>query len=345
MKVIEVRNVHEALLRGMDLLHVDGLHSESRNGQVYVAKTPVTTVYRKPKERVMFWEERDANPFFHFMEGLWMLAGRKDLRFIEQYNSRMSDYSDDGKNLHGAYGSRWRKLWKIDQIDQIINQLKTNPEDRRCVLQMWHPDQDLGRLSNDVPCNTCVYFSITNKNSLQMTVSNRSNDIIWGAYGANAVHMSMLQEYMAFSIGVKVGEYYQISNNYHAYWDVYEPLLEKFLEKDYLDFYAQKGFIDSNPYTIGNISPYPMINTDKTTWDIDLNNFIENILQDSLLLLHNGERNFYEDSFFREVAVPISNTWDLYRMEKREEAMTEIQKCVATDWHKACWEWLNRRGN
>jgi len=71
MQVLHVRNVHDALVRGMDLLYIEDNESDSRNGKVYEATTPVTTVYKEPKERVLFWEERDANPFFHFMEGLW----------------------------------------------------------------------------------------------------------------------------------------------------------------------------------------------------------------------------------------------------------------------------------
>jgi len=67
MQVIEVRNVHDALVRGMDLLHTEDFKNESRNGRVYQARTPVTTVYERSKERVLFWAERDANPFFHFM--------------------------------------------------------------------------------------------------------------------------------------------------------------------------------------------------------------------------------------------------------------------------------------
>ncbi len=102
MQVIEVRNVHDALVRGMDLLQIEDFTNESRNGRVYQAKTPVTTVYERPKERVLFWAERDANPFFHFMEGLWMLDGRNDLEFVKHFAKSMENYSDDGKSLWGA---------------------------------------------------------------------------------------------------------------------------------------------------------------------------------------------------------------------------------------------------
>ena len=222
MQTITVRNVHEALPRGLDYLDQSGVLLDSRNGMMYEAPCPVTTVYKKPDERVVFWSHRNANPFFHFMEGLWMLHGRNDLETVEWYAKSMRNYSDDGRILWGAYGWRWRKFFNTDQLDTIVAMLRKNPEDRRAVLQMW-AIQDLGRNGKDVPCNTCIYFKIRN-NKLNMTVSNRSNDVIWGAYGANAVHMSMLQEYMASRIGVDIGVYYQVSDSYHANKDIFDDL-------------------------------------------------------------------------------------------------------------------------
>ena len=73
MKVIRARNVHEALPEAVRYLALYGVEAESRNGKVLLAPEPVTTVYERPKERVLFWPQRDANPFFHFYEGLWML--------------------------------------------------------------------------------------------------------------------------------------------------------------------------------------------------------------------------------------------------------------------------------
>jgi thymidylate synthase len=333
MQVLHVRNVHDALLRGMDLLYVEDNESDSRNGKVYEATTPVTTVYKEPKERVLFWEERDANPFFHFMEGLWMLDGRNDLQTMYYYNKGMKNYSDDGQTLHGAYGWRWRSFFTYDQLPVIIERLKEDPRDRRSVLQMWDPVEDLNRDGKDVPCNTCIYFKIYD-NCLNMTVSNRSNDIIWGAYGANAVHMSMLQEYMASAIGVGVGTYYQISDNYHAYSEVFDSLLDKLNKRDAFDFYTQRSLIRQNPYKIGEVKPYPMIETDINTWNLDLLSFLERTPFEDV---------DFEDTFFTEVASPIQDAWWLHKIGRTEEALIEIQKCKATDWRKACWEWINRR--
>src|SRR5690606_6235064 len=140
--------------------------------------------------------ERDANPFLHFFESLWMLAGRNDVDYMTRLVRRFAAYSDDGKTFNGAYGYRWRKWFGRDQLQQIIGALRSNPQDRRCVLGMWDAGHDLGLQSADLPCNTHIYFRIQD-DRLNMTVCNRSNDAIWGAVGANVVHMSFLQEYMA----------------------------------------------------------------------------------------------------------------------------------------------------
>ena len=66
---------------------------------------------------------------------------------------------------------------------------------------------------------------------LNMSVTNRSNDIVWGLFGANAVHMSILHEYMAARTESKVGVYTHFSNNAHAYLDTLEKIKE--MQPDY----------------------------------------------------------------------------------------------------------------
>lgn len=216
MKVLTVRNVHEALPRGLQLLMRDGEKRDSRNGPVLVAPYPVTTVYEKPCERVIFWPDRDANPFFHLYEALWMLAGRHDVKPLIRYAKNMENYADDGI-IHGAYGYRWRTHFDVDQLPIIAKRLKDSPLDRQCVLSMWDTNTDFNQSFKDIPCNTIATFQRDSEGRLDLTVFCRSNDIIWGAYGANAVHFSMLLEYMANWISCPVGVYRQVSVNWHAY--------------------------------------------------------------------------------------------------------------------------------
>jgi hypothetical protein len=70
MKVIEVRNVNQALQEGLEYLYAEGATEQSRAGSVLVSPCPVATVYARPEQRVLFSAARDANPVFHLMESL-----------------------------------------------------------------------------------------------------------------------------------------------------------------------------------------------------------------------------------------------------------------------------------
>jgi thymidylate synthase len=326
MYSLAFRNVHEALPKGMRFMADKGVKRPSRAGEVLTVPEPVSTCYLFPKERVLFWRERDANPFFHFMEGLWMLAGRRDVKWISRFNSTFAQFSDDGEVFHGAYGYRWRHHFsKIDQIDECIRLLKENPNDRRVVMQMWDPVTDLGQEGKDFPCNTQIKFRVNPYGYLDMHVTNRSNDMIWGAYGANAVHMSMLHEMMSFATGIPIGRYWQISMDFHVYletWEKHEALL-----------HPERPLY--NPYETGEVEPFPMINSSYDIWMKELETFI-----------YDGPVIGFVDPFFRKVAVPIWQSWMEWKSQERgnvTRAIDIVENCAASDWRRACAEWLARR--
>jgi hypothetical protein len=99
----------------------------------------------------------------------------------------------------------------------VIRLLKEDPDTRRAVLSMW----DAGDLAftgtgKDVPCNTHAYLQLR-EGALSITVCNRSNDAVWGCYGANAVQFSFLLQFLAAAVGARVGTYTQVSNSLHVY--------------------------------------------------------------------------------------------------------------------------------
>lgn len=329
MRVIVARNVNEAYAVGMNLLAAKGVEEETRFAPAIVMPYPVTTVYTRPWERVLFNVRRDCNPFFHLMEALWMLAGRNDAEWIGKYNSTFYQFSDDGVTFHGAYGYRWRFWFQqeprgvpvthqpLDQITALIVHLRNDPKSRRAVLQMWDPSEDLGAEGKDFPCNLSIAFRIQ-ENVLDMTVFNRSNDIIWGAYGANAVHMSILQEYIASQLGVGIGTYYQVSNNYHAYSDVMEKM----------------GVPDPHPmdpYDLDQVSTIPLV-TEPNAWRMDLDKFMYDPWVGGL-----------KNSFFCDVVQPMAMAWDQYKEKKYPDAIATCNRITASDWRRACREWLLRR--
>jgi hypothetical protein len=193
--IINARNANTALLAATKMLNDHGYNRPSRNGEVVIAPDRVTTHYQQPLERIIVWPERDYNPAFVLYEALWMLAGRDDVESLVRYVKNFSNYSDDGVTLHGAYGFRWRNFFQRDQLGIIADRLRKDPNDRRCVLQMWDTKADLDVPSKDVPCNVIATFQRDQNGRLDMSVFCRSNDMLFGTYYANAFHFGMLLEY------------------------------------------------------------------------------------------------------------------------------------------------------
>lgn len=323
-KNIVVRNVNYAMYEFMHWLRVAGVEENSRNGPVLVSPGPVCTLYQDPRQRVLFNPHRDANPFFHLFESLWMLGGSADVGYLTQFNKRMVDYSDDGQVLHGAYGYRWINHFSFDQLDSIAYVLKKDPSSRRAVLAMWDPSADLAAVTKDLPCNTHIYFDLR-QGALNMTVCNRSNDMLWGAYGANAVHFSMLQEYLANLLGAPVGFYYQFSNNAHVYLETAgDPRAEVSRVANPYDFYDHMG-LNTYPYLI---APHEQTQA----WYDDLYDF-----------LNRGTSLWVPRTlFFGEVARPMLRVWEA-RKEDPAVVTKLLEDVKADDWRTASAQWINRR--
>lgn len=297
----------------------------SRNGPMIEFSAPVTSVYLHPCERVLFDAVRDCNPFLHFFESLWMLAGRNDLAFLTQFSKNMANFSDNGKTLNGAYGYRWRHHMGYDQLDWAIRELTDNPNSRRVVIQMWDGVED--QSSKDIPCNTSVMWRLRG-GVLDMTVTNRSNDAIWGCYGANAVHFSYLHEYIAASVGVTVGTYYQVSNSLHVYPEL--PVVQRVLE-------GRSPILNENEYRMRDVEHFPLFSGGATrdTFDMDLNAFFH--------LWDTGEdvaNTVYETRFFNEVVIPV---WEAFYGNNIDYRVLSAGEIAATDWRMAVIEWLERR--
>jgi thymidylate synthase len=125
-------------------MRVYGVPEESRNGPVYVIDQPVVFSLWNPIKRVLTDPIRNANPFFHVMEFVWMMAGSNDIQWIAHFNKQMLAYSDDGETQHAAYGHRWRRHFTVDQVKKAIVMLGKNRNDRRVVISMWDSRTDLG---------------------------------------------------------------------------------------------------------------------------------------------------------------------------------------------------------
>lgn len=339
MRVVNVRNVTQAWRRLPETLR-DAQEMPSRGGAVLVCPEPVATVYSMPTDRVLLDPARDANPFFHLVEALWMLAGRERADDLTPYVRDFAQYAEPDGVIHGAYGARWRKMHaSVDQLDVIVHKLRTNPSDRQAVLQMWDMvyNCDLDGDWKDRPCNTHAYFrvrrvgsirggEVTYDDVLDMTVCCRSNDMIFGGYGANAVHFSVLQEYLAARIGVDVGTYTQLSNNFHVYKDVW----------------ARR-----QPSAFGHVSlPCAPMFTVPTTADRDVEALMlwhDEVIRHDGLYTSNLDVPAFGSPWFLETAVPMIIAHAYHRQGSLGTALGFAEQVSCPAWRRAATEWLERR--
>lgn len=295
-------------------MRVYGSPEESRNGDVYTIEQPVVISLWNPLKRVITDPTRNANPFFHVMEFVWMMAGSNDITWIAHFNKQMMAYSDDGETVNGAYGYRWRKHFIMDQIDIAIEMLRKNKKDRRVVLAMWDPDCDMAAMTKDVPCNTHIYLRVVN-NCLDMTVCNRSNDLIWGALGANIVHMTFLQELIANALGLPCGEYRVFTNNLHIYKSVPN-----------FDYYVGGCYEERDIYNGEARKHVPLLQPGENHQDflIDCQNFVR------------GKMVVPRTEWIKKIAEPVYQAWG----SRTDEALEDIEDDA---WRIACSEWVARK--
>jgi thymidylate synthase len=336
MHVIRARNVNVAWPQALDLIERAGVRQETRNGPALVVPEPVATVYECPAECVLLDPVRDANPFFHVHEGLFFLAGRDDARWLDQFIGDFSArYAEPDGRLHGSYGHRWRRAfglayaspetWAVtdgepacDQLIEAITQLKANPQSRQVVIQMWMPEADLTQKAwKDRPCNLSVMLR-ADRGVLDMTVTCRSNDIVWGCYSANACQFGMLLQYLAQMIGIPVGRLTQFSNNWHRY----ENTVPK---------------CDSASALRNSHQPYPgtaPLVMHPESFDEELGRYLEEPTKDM---------GAYRNEFLSLTANPL---WiaNQYRHERQyDKALAYASRAVAPDWRAAAVDWLHRR--
>jgi len=329
MHVIKASNVRDALIQAVQYLTTHGLIEETRAGEALVAQEPVCIHYENPKQHVLLNPVRDANPFFHLMESMWMLAGRDDAAFLEYYIKDFSKMFGKDGIIMDAYGHRWRYGYRYDQLDEIVSQLRKDPYTRQAVLQIWGAGRDDLRAYSSKPCNLTAVFRIQNQ-FLNMTVYNRSNDLIWGCCGANAVHFSILQEYLAGRIGLPMGQYWQVTNNLHMYTDMYDKMSKR----------DPNNLIEESlpePYQ----ATMPLMKY-SNQFDDELAKLMKFIDE-----MHEGNyRDFkgtFHNPFLGQVVMRMALSHCLYKNSMMDDALEIIDTVAADDWKQAGKEWLERR--
>lgn len=316
MHIISAVNAPQALEEALWQMKANAKEEDSRNDKVMVMPGPTMIEIERSTERVIFCPVRNANPFFHVMEFVWMMAGENEVTWIEKFNSRIREYADKNSNIsHGAYGARWARWFGRNQILDVISLIRSDPTTRRAVLGMWDPRFDLDP-HNDLPCNTHIYFRNAN-GFLDMTVCNRSNDLIWGALGANVVHMTLLHELVARAVCMWPGKYRVFTNNLHMYKDRpdFEPLWD---HPACVDFY-------------GDLRPMVLLRSEESA---------DNFMRDcqNMLMGHYA----FRCKWMTQVALPMYHAY-MERKNKQGDGLGFVKDIQAQDWKMACKQWIERK--
>lgn len=152
-------------------------------------------------------------------ELLWFLAGDTNVKYLQENGVRIwNEWADENGDLGHIYGYQWRS-WPdyngghIDQIQEVVNTIKNNPDSRRIIVSSWNVG-DLGNM-NLPPCHAFFQFYVAN-GKLSLQLYQRSADIFLGV-PFNISSYALLLMMMAQVTGLKAGEFVHTLGDAHIY--------------------------------------------------------------------------------------------------------------------------------
>ena len=241
MYSLEFEGINSFLTGTSRLLLEEGKRREVRNSVCYELPEPYMFKIKNPCARHITIPQRKWFKTLPYAESLWIASGRNDMAYITHYLPRMVDYSDDGRTMRGGYGPRLRHFngslsdydvseyrksshGEIDQFRYICDCFREDANTRRAIITIGDPVKDCfdadGNLkrTKDIPCTRTLHFMRdNNSNKLNLIVSMRSNDFIFGASAVNIFNYTFMQEYFSSMLGLNMGYYIHVASNMHYY--------------------------------------------------------------------------------------------------------------------------------
>lgn len=200
-----------------------------------------------PRARLSRTESR-AKPFSCLGELCWYLSGSNDVDFIQYYIKEYNKYGKWGR-VNGAYGPRLFCYSGLNQVGNVLNLLKRKKTSRQAVIQILNP-VDLINSPDDMPCTCSLQFLIRDEKLCLITYM-RSNDIYWGL-PHDIFCFTMLQEIIARTLNIEIGNYKHAVGSLHLY--------DK--HKEEAQNYINEGWQQSIPMPVMPIGdPWPSIKT------------------------------------------------------------------------------------
>ncbi len=157
-------------------------------------------------------------------ELLWFIKGDTNISYLKENNvSIWDEWADENGDLGPVYGKQWRR-WdtpdgrKLDQLNDVINEIKNNPNSRRMIISAWNP-ADVGSMALP-PCH-CLFQFYVAKSKLSCQLYQRSADIFLGV-PFNIASYSILTHMIANVTGLSVGDFVHTLGDAHLYTNHFE---------------------------------------------------------------------------------------------------------------------------
>lgn len=152
-------------------------------------------------------------------ELLWFLRGETNVRYLHEHGvSIWDEWADERGELGPIYGYQWRS-WPVagggavDQIAEVVQQIKSNPDSRRLIVSAWNP-ADLPKMAL-APCHALFQFYVVD-GRLSCQLYQRSADVFLGV-PFNIASYALLTMMMAQVTGLGVGEFIHTFGDVHLY--------------------------------------------------------------------------------------------------------------------------------
>lgn len=201
-------------------------------------------------------------------ELLWFLRGDTNVRYLQEHGVRIwNEWADENGELGPVYGHQWRS-WPdynggtIDQIANVVHQIRTNPNSRRLIVSAWN----VAEVDNMAlpPCHSLFQFYVAD-GRLSLQLYQRSADVFLGV-PFNIASYALLLQMMAQVCDLRVGDFVHTLGDAHIYTNHVEqvrlqltrdprPLPTMQLNPDIHDLF---GF-DYSDFTLEGYDPHPHI--------------------------------------------------------------------------------------
>lgn len=202
-------NANEAFEHYYDKIMVTGIDTPLGTKALY----NVGFYIFSPVDNIISCPWRKWNKKYADREWEWYLSGNPSVEELKKFAPTWDKMHGGDNIVNSNYGFQWMRN---DQLRKCIEQLKENCATRQAWISIFD-GKEKDKYAYDTPCTLSIGFSVMpGSNSLDMTVTMRSNDLVYG-FCNDQYCFSKLQQLVAKEAGLEVGTYFHFAHDLHIY--------------------------------------------------------------------------------------------------------------------------------